>query len=242
MNILLLLSKVKRSPKMAGIRKYTNLLYYDPGFVTIKVSNFDTIEVDGCKWRVTDQINMNQRIKGNPWFEGIRSTDIVVDIGANIGAMTIPYAKVAKKVYAVEPLYYKELDDNIKLNGLENVEVWRCGIGAGLDVEIEFDGRIERVPLRSFRELKATLGCQIDFLKMDGEGCEWDIEPSELKGIRELRMEFHIPRGKVKEYRKRFEVYINWMKHGGYDIHISYVNIGANPYFAEYPEVRATLR
>ena len=242
MNILLLLSRLKRSPKMAGIRKYTNLLYYAPGFVTIKVSNFDTIEVDGCKWYVSDQITMNQRIKGNPWFEGVRNTDVVVDIGANIGAMTIPYAKVAKKVYAIEPLYYNELQENIKLNGLKNVEVLKCGIGEGKEARLEFDGRIAIVPLVSFRELKAMVGCQIDFLKIDGEGCEWEIEPSEFKGARELRMEFHLPRGKVKEYRKKYREYINWMEKEGYDIYVSYVNVGPNPYFAEYPEVRASLK
>jgi len=226
---------------MAGIRKYTNLLYYDPSYVTIKTSNFDTIEVDGCKWRVTNQIIMNQRVKGNPWFEGVRDTDIVVDIGANIGAMTIPYAKVARKVYAVEPLYYKELEENIKLNKLDNVTVFRCGIGEGLEEKLEFDGRVDRVPLMTFESLKKRIGEQIDFLKIDGEGCEWEIEPSELKGIRELRMEFHIPRGKVKEYRKKYDRYIGWMKSEGYDIYVSYVNVGPNPYFAEYPEVRASL-
>jgi len=242
MNILLLLSKLKRSPKMAGVRKYTNLLYYDPGYVTIKISNFDTIEVDGCKWYMSNQLNMNQRVKGNPWFEGIRDTDVVVDIGANIGAMTIPYAKVAKKVYAVEPLYYNELEDNIELNGLTNVEVLRCGIGEGGGMEIEFDGRKKEVTLMTFAGLKRKIGMQIDFLKIDGEGCEWDIKPSEFKGAREIRMEFHMPRGKVKEYRKRYAEYINWMKNEGYDINVKYIGIGANPYFAEYPEVRASLR
>ena len=242
MNILLLLSKLKRSPKMAGIRKFTNLLYYDPGYVTIKTSNFDTIEVNGCKWYMSDQLVMNQRIKGNPWFWGVRNTDVVVDIGANIGAMTIPYAKVAKKVYAVEPLYYNELEENIRLNGLNNVEVLRCGIGEGQEAELEFDGRVNRVALLAFKELKEMIGGRIDFLKIDGEGCEWDIPPAEFKGIRELRIEFHIPRGKVKKYREKFTQYINWMKNNGYDVHINHVGIGLNPYFAEYPEVRASLR
>lgn len=242
MNILLLLSKLKRSPKMAGIRKFTNLLYYDPDYVAIKISNFDTIEVDGCKWYVSDQINMNQRIKGNPWFEGVRDTDIVVDIGANIGAMTIPYAKIAKKVYAVEPLFSEELEANVSLNKLDNVEVIPFGIGTEGWKQVEFDSKCAESPFITFRALKRQIGEQIDFLKMDGEGCEWGVEPPELKGIRELRMEFHIPRGKVEEYRKRYEEYIDWMKKEGYDIYVSYVNVGPNPYFAEYPEVRASLK
>jgi len=189
MNILLLLSKLKRSPKMAGIRQYTNLLYYDPNFVNIDMRNFDVIEVDGCKWWVTDQINsIIGRVKGNPWFEGVRSTDVVVDIGANIGAITIPLAKVAKKVYAVEPLFYKELEDNISLNGLNNVEIIPFGIGEEGQKVIIFSSKCALSPFITFGALKRQIGEQIDFLKMDGEGCEWEMGPPELKGIRELRM------------------------------------------------------
>ena len=242
MNIVLLLSKLKRSPKMAGIRKYTNLLYYDPRFVTIKVSNYDIIETDGCKWYVSDQIPMNQRVKGNPWFEGIRSTDIVVDIGANIGAITIPLAKVAKKVYAVEPLFSEELEANVSLNGLDNVEVIPFGIGADGWKDIKFDYRCGKSPFITFGALKRQIGEQIDFLKMDGEGCEWEMDPSELKGIRELRLEFHIHRGRIKECRRKYEEYVSWMKGEGYKIHIAYINDKLNPYNKEGPEVRASLK
>ena len=175
MNILLWLSNFKHSPKLAGVRKYTNLLYYDPGFVTIDLTKFDIIETDGYRFYVTDQINMNQRVIGNSWFEGVRSTDIVVDIGANIGAITIPLAKVAKKVYAIEPLYYEELEANVKLNGLNNVEILKCGIGEASEIEIDFAGRKRTALLIPFSVLKERIGEQINFLKMDGEGCEWGI-------------------------------------------------------------------
>ena len=94
----------------------------------------------------------------------------------------------------------------------------------------------------TLESLKKRIGKTIDFLKMDGEGCEWDVPPSEFRGIRELRIEFHIIRGKVKKYREKFAQYINWMKNNGYEVHINHVGIGANPYFAEYPEVRASLK
>ena len=167
---LLLLSKIKRSPKLARIRKYTNLLYYDPNFVNLDMRNVDLVEVDGCKFWVTDQINSIQRVKGNPWFEKVRSTDIVVDIGANIGAITIPLAKVARKVYAMEPLFCNELDANVKLNNLTNVTTLKCGIGKictqrGQKVGLMFSGREGRVPLVSFKTLKKNIGEPIDFLK-----------------------------------------------------------------------------
>ena len=186
--------------------------------------------------------HQSQRVKGNPWFGGVRSPDVVVDVGANIGAVTIPLAKVAKKVYAVEPLFHDELEANVKLNGLENVEVIPFGIGGGSTRVVKFSSRAAESPIITFKALKRQIGEQIDFLKMDGEGCEWEMDPSELKGIRELRMEFHIQRGRVKECKRKYEEYLNWMKIEGYDIHITFVDIGPNPYNKEDPEVRASLK
>ena len=242
MNILLKLSKLKRSPKMARIREYTNLLYYDPNFVNIDTRIFDVIEVDGCKFWVSDQICAAQRVKDNPWFGNIRDTDIVVDVGANIGLITIPLAKIAKKVYSVEPLFYKELEDNVRLNGLRNVEIIPFGIGKGYSKVIEFSSKCAKSPMITFGALKKQIGGQIDFLKMDGEGCEWEIEPSDLTGIRELRIEFHIQRGRVNECRRKYKEYLDWMKAEGYKIHMTYVDVGPSPHNKEDPEVRASLK
>jgi len=50
---------------------------------------------------------------------------VFVDVGANIGAMTLIAAKIAEKVIAIEPVdkIRKRLIENIKLNNLRNVEV-----------------------------------------------------------------------------------------------------------------------
>jgi hypothetical protein len=242
MNLLSSLSKLKRNPKLAGVRKYTNLLYYDPEWVNVKLSNFDVVEVDGCRFKVTDQINAIQRVKGNKWFDGVRPTDTVVDIGANIGAITIPLARVAKQVYAFEPLYHQELRDNIALNSLNNTVVFPVGIGNGDSVEIEFGGKKATVNLVSFGELKVMVDAPIDFLKLDGEGCEWDIEPSELKGIRELRIEFHIARGKKQEHQKKYNRYVDWLAAEGYNVVVTDDGDGCNPYFIGHPEMRASLK
>ncbi len=242
MSLLVQLSNLKRSPKMSGIRKYTNLLYYEPGFVNINTNNFDVVEVDGCRFRVTDQINAVQRVKGNDWFGRMRSADTVVDIGANIGAMTIPFAKTAKKVYAVEPLYFKELEDNISLNHLANVQVLRVAVGEPKIGTVSFSSKSsDKVTFMSFEWLR-RMATPIDFLKMDGEGCEWDIRPEELKGIRELRIEFHIQRNNVRECRRKYTEYLDWMKSEGYEVHATDEDAGPNPYFIGHPEVRASLR
>lgn len=242
MNLLSTLSTLKHSPKLAGIRKYTNLLYYDPEWVNVKLSNYDIVEVDGCKFHVTDQINAIQRVKGNKWFDNIRPTDTVVDIGANIGAMTIPFAKKAKQVFAVEPVYFHELEDNIKLNGLTNVNIHRVAIGKPRNDTVSFGQKsTDNVTFISFEWLR-RMATPIDFLKMDGEGCEWEIDPRELKGIRELRIEFHISRNNTKRDGIKYQEYMDWMKLEGYEVVATDEDAGPNPYFIGHPEVRASLR
>jgi FkbM family methyltransferase len=62
----------------------------------------------------------------------IRPYDWVLDAGANMGAMTIPFAKVAHKVIAFEPqefLYYT-LCGNIAINNLYNVSAYMNAVDA----------------------------------------------------------------------------------------------------------------
>lgn len=62
----------------------------------------------------------------------LKSDDVVVDIGANIGTHTIPFAQKVKKVYAFEPQLpiFDLLVENIKLNLLgEKIELFNCALG-----------------------------------------------------------------------------------------------------------------
>ena len=64
----------------------------------------------------------------------ISKDDIVLDIGSNIGAFTIPFAKKVGyngKVIAFEPqdFIFKILNGNIALNSLRNVESHNIGLG-----------------------------------------------------------------------------------------------------------------
>ena len=64
----------------------------------------------------------------------IKKNDIVFDIGSNIGAFTVPFAKkvgINGKVFAFEPqpFIYKILKKNIELNRLCNVKLFKNGVG-----------------------------------------------------------------------------------------------------------------
>jgi FkbM family methyltransferase len=69
--------------------------------------------------------------------EYLKKDSIVIDIGANIGTHTIPYARTLQTlgtngiVYGFEPqaVIYDILQQNIKINELSNVVVERCVLG-----------------------------------------------------------------------------------------------------------------
>jgi FkbM family methyltransferase len=220
-----------------------NLMYYDPETVVLHQANLDYVVVDGCKFFVSDQIDSIQRVRGNPWFANVRETDTVVDIGANIGAIAIPLAQTAKRVLAIEPLFCEELWDNAQLNGLKHVIVLRSGIGpSAVSQRFEFGPRSGEAPCMPFSKAKAMLNMPIDFLKMDCEGCEWSIQPVEMAGIRELRIEFHMRRGHKKEDTAAFAKWKQWLDDNNYTYTIGRMKVPPCVPFYDYFLLNASRR
>jgi hypothetical protein len=124
-------------------------------------------------------------------FSDIRKDDIVLDIGANVGAFCIRAAYYSDFVYAVEPLTCEILRKNISLNRVP-VTVLDCALGSGNDERIYWDGAFREMQTLSLKEIIGmTGGC--DFLKCDCEGAEWMIDPPDLAKIRRIEMELHLP-------------------------------------------------
>jgi FkbM family methyltransferase len=139
---------------------------------------------------------------------------IVIDVGAYIGDSAIYFAlRGAKKVIAIEPhpLAFKEMLENIKLNNLEKVI---APINAGLasrsggicikNVNVEetestyhSPGACDtNVPAITLSEVISKYGVAGDLfvLKMDCEGCEYDVilnEYEHIKLFEELVVEYH---------------------------------------------------
>jgi FkbM family methyltransferase len=178
--------------------------------------------VDGCVFKFNDQVFDLQRVKANPWFEGVRPDDSVLDIGANIGAFSIPLAKVARRVYAVEPVFDDALKDNIKLNQLDNIKILKYALGDRHGkVKIVYGNHEKQADFKTFTELKEMCGEKIDFLKCDCEGGEWSIQPEECEGIRELRFEFHIRRKHQRQDQAGLKRWCQWLDLHCYEKHIS---------------------
>ena len=154
---------------------------------------------------------------------------VVVDIGAYVGDSAIYFAlKGARKVIAIEPYpgAFAEMLDNIRLNKLENVII---PVNAGLaskpgkvcvnNVGIDATGFIyhglgdcpNAIPAVTLSELINRFSINVDnaALKMDCEGCEFDVILSDYEHVRlfrELILEYHSNANKLlkvlsKDYR-----------------------------------------
>jgi len=137
--------------------------------------------------------------------------EIVVDIGANIGDSSIYFAlNRAKHVIALEPYpsTFNLAVQNIKVNNLnDKITILNSGYGKASEI-VKVDEKMSRtagailissnegkeVKLYSLEMLINEFGIQEALLKMDCEGCEYNILNEDdvvLKKFKRIVLEFH---------------------------------------------------
>jgi FkbM family methyltransferase len=148
----------------------------------------------------------NRKLKFYTHYEGLQVIDellvlnqyglayrlkprVVIDVGAHIGAFSIPMALNILDLYgdglviAVEPatINYRALVNNIVINGVEKI-VKPIKVAVSLNqgsMEIEWIGMREHVPSTTMAQLLELIKSEgyssIDLIKMDIEGAELDI-------------------------------------------------------------------
>jgi FkbM family methyltransferase len=143
---------------------------------------------------------------------------IVVDVGANIGDTSLYFAsKGALKVYSFEPEAetFSYLLDNIKLNNMGDVIQPLNNAVASKQGKIQFmsaenfsgKSRVNEEKNTSCYWVNAeTLPLDADILKMDCEGCEYDVllnlGSGKLK-FKEILLEFHHGFKVLKDFLER---------------------------------------
>lgn len=120
----------------------------------------------------------------------IRSSDIVLDIGANIGGFCLNICKKVHSVFAVEPLFIYALNRNIELNNIKNISVIPCALGSG-EIDITYNGMSRKIIGLSLGDIIKLCGGHIDFLKCDCEGAEWCMTLPEIMNIRRIEAKIH---------------------------------------------------
>jgi FkbM family methyltransferase len=141
---------------------------------------------------------------------------VVVDIGAHVGVVSISLAKTyGCKVYAYEPngKNFERLINNTVGNGVDPlVQCWQFAVtGDGRKVQISDNpdnsggGNIygtegDKVASVTLASILEEVGGEIDLLKIDCEGAEFEIlaDTESLKHVHAIRGEFHGANGDTK--------------------------------------------
>jgi FkbM family methyltransferase len=194
---------------------------------------------NGLRYRVrphtTDLAVINEAFLLDPYLGAghivLPEDAVVLDVGANIGDFTLQAARrcPSGRVVAIEPLgeHVRIIGNHVAMNGIRNVTCIQAALG-GEDGEslIAHNGSCsrtdangtgaEKVPLKTLLSVMQEQGLdQIDLLKMDCEGAEWDILPgaeSVLPRVRQICMEFHSERGWTSERLA------DWLRVRGYRV------------------------
>jgi FkbM family methyltransferase len=198
--------------------------YYDGLISSVHYFNDDFyVDFMGLRFRDVPR-SMVEVFVDNEWgFLNVKDRH-VIDVGAFNGDSSIYFViNGAEKVIAVEPhpRAYIELLINIKLNNLQskiipiNVALGRGGFIA-LPIDVSLDAVIDRIYEEGIRErskvvkvksiklsdLLELVDVRPDVLKLDCEGCEFDIIESDYSAIssfKELGIECHLRCGRLRD-------------------------------------------
>jgi|WetSurMetagenome_2_1015567.scaffolds.fasta_scaffold93085_3 hypothetical protein len=173
-----------------NLQQWVNNRYKENGSVIVPRKYFTHLVTrEGNKVKIPSLMSAIVQTYEEYDSSDIKSTDILVDIGANVGGFSLQFGRKVRGLVCVEPLFHRELRENIETNNIPGT-VLVGGLGDGKGYTIEFDGRKEAIPTYTFSEIKKIAG-GCDFLKCDCEGFEWFIKPEELEGVRRIEMEIH---------------------------------------------------
>ncbi|HSG42929.1 MAG TPA: FkbM family methyltransferase [Anaerolineales bacterium] len=160
----------------------------------------------------------------------IREEDVVVDIGGHIGGFAVRAAKLAHRgqVYAYEASSknYAVLEKNLQLNNTKNLHSHNQAVshqsgkmkffmpsdnGALGSLLQETDSPMETVQATTLPEIITENNIQqIDYLKMDVEGAEYDIlfkcPADTLKKVKCIVMEYHEFEGDQRDHHDLIKV------------------------------------
>ncbi len=147
------------------------------------------------------------------WASGPLKPDWrILDIGAGLGDFTVFAAKQSPDgvVHAYEPLTesFELLQENLALNEVSNSQVFHKGVASKSGSLSVDPAQVEAVSTRFAQTDAGTIpaaaladvldgfpGGECDFMKMDCEGCEFDIllksPPELLSRIHRISLEYH---------------------------------------------------
>jgi FkbM family methyltransferase len=170
----------------------------------------------------------------------VRAGDIVIDVGANIGAHTLPLARFVGPtgcVHAFEPqrqIYYA-LCGNLALNDVRNVRAIEAALGATsgaigvprveydaganygameLDPSLPITAEFDAAPLETLDDLFGELP-RLRLLKVDAEGMELDVLKGGAVTINRLQPWMYVE----NDRKAQAADLVDWIRAAGYRIY-----------------------
>jgi len=116
--------------RIPQIQKHVNYMFQKDGYEPVPIEG--KYFMADAFWKISPYLDTIQEVLTTYKFDDIQNDDIVLDIGANIGAFSIMASRKARRVYAVEPIFGEIIDTNLKLNGINNVKVVEVALGEGV--------------------------------------------------------------------------------------------------------------
>lgn len=171
----------------------------------------DRVKVAGMDFYVrpgtSDMLVLREVFVANEYRIPSKMTGVVIDVGSNIGALSIRAAAAGATVFAyeAEAENARVANQNILLHGVQervnvdNVAVWRDFDGVYLTPaqgntgtnDAEGDVFVPSITLASILAGHS----EVELLKMDVEGAEIPIfgalDPVSLQGVKRIAMEYH---------------------------------------------------
>jgi len=172
---------------------------------------FKMVGTDSAAFYVDENINTIQDGMTQYSLHDIRPSDVVLDIGACIGAFSLNVCNRVNHVYAVEPVMTDALIKNIEFNHAKNITVFECALGAG-ESTIEWYGHSKTVSALSLEDIIKLCGGHVDFIKCDCEGGEWCMTLPSIYNVRRMELDVHNFNGLYK-----FRDFENLLISSGFD-------------------------
>jgi len=195
------------------IQMWVNRRFKDPARCVVRKSVVDKIITPEGLIFCPEDTDILYRILCEYRFDDLKPDDVVLDLGANVGGFTLRAAKICKHVYAVEPLFVKELEVNIARNNLQDkITIIPYGVGFGEKININYQGTEKMVQTYPLSRILKMIPEKITFMKCDIEGAEWCIEPDDLSGISRIEFEVHTGKDSCLPEKPELLYYIrkNW--------------------------------
>lgn len=179
--------------RRGNLQEWVNCRFKEPRAVVLDRRDIDYIVTkDGLRFVMSPDVHCATSIYWRYRFDDILPHDHVIDLGANVGGFAILASRYTDEpVMAVEPVRAKILRDNIVLNNAP-VCAYEYAISPEGTTKVTWREQTKEVPCMTLGQaIHMNGGC--DFLKMDIEGAEWSINPSDLDNVRRIEGQLHMP-------------------------------------------------